>query len=188
MPDDGTADISRQCHRADLHAVLAAALMERAPGALHLDHQVVGIEESAHGARAIFANRDKVEADKLVAADGVRSAVRPLLWGEEPPRYTGQIAYRFLLDRASAAPFLGLGRGTVFLGPARTFNRYTLRSGALLYCVGIAATDAWADEGWAIPADRDEMAAAFAGWHPDVLGLIAHAPAPINWGIFDRAP
>lgn len=133
-----------------------------------------------------MANGNSVEADALVAADGVRSAVRPLLWGEEPPRYTGQIAYRFLLDRASAVPFLGLGRGTVFLGPARTFNRYTLRSGALLYCVGIAATDAWADEGWAIPADRDKMAAAFAGWHPDVLGLIAHAPHRSN-GAFSTA-
>ena len=188
LPDDGTADISRQCHRADLHAVLATTFAERAPGKLHLGHQVVGIEETASGARVVFADGATAEADAIVAADGVRSAVRPLLWGDEPPRYTGQIAYRFLLDRATAAPFLGLGRGAVFLGPQRTFNRYTLRGGALLNCVGIAATDQWVDEGWATAADRDEMAAAFVDWHPAVLGLIQQAPAPIKWGIFDRAP
>lgn len=188
LPDDGTADISRQCHRADLHAVLADAFAERIPWALHLGHRLVAIEETADGVRAVFANGDSAEGDALVAADGVRSAVRPLLWGDDAPRYTGQVAYRFLVDRAAAAPYLGLGRGAVFLGPGRTFNRYTLRAGNILNCVGIAASDAWVEEGWATPATRDELLAEFAGWHPDVTGLMTHAEAPIKWGIFDRAP
>ena len=188
LPDDGSADISRQCHRADLHTVLAGALVERAPGALHLDHHIVAIDETSHGLRAIFANGEVAEGDALVAADGVRSAVRPLLWGDEPPRFTGQVAYRFLVDRATAAPYLGLGRGAVFLGPGKTFNRYTLRAGAILNCVGIAATDAWVDDGWANPATRDELLAEFAGWHPDVTKLMTHADRLIKWGIFDRAP
>ena len=160
-PTTASPDISRQCHRADLHAILAKAF----DGPLHLGHALIGFEETTDGVRACFANGDSVEGDALIAADGVRSAVRPLLVGEEPPRFTGQIAYRFLVDRAEATPFLEHGRGAVFIGPAATFNRYTLRAGSVLNCVGIAATEGWADEGWSTPVSRDEMLATFAGWH-----------------------
>jgi salicylate hydroxylase len=187
-PDDGAADITRQIHRADLHAALAAAFTQRAPGRLHLGHRLVGLAETADGISAHFANGATVQADGLVGADGVRSAVRALLWGNESPRYTGQLAYRFLVDRAHAAPFMALGRGAVFLGPGRTFNRYTLRAGAVVNCVGIVAHPAWAEEGWSIPATRDELLADFAGWHPDVTGIMGQAHALIKWGIFDRAP
>ena len=184
LPDDGTADISRQCHRADLHGVLASAF--DAP--IHLGHSLVGIDETAHGVRATFADGSVAEGDALIAADGVRSVARGLLGATDTPRYTGQIAYRFLVDRADALPFLEHGRGAVLLGPKRTFNRYTLRGGEILNCVGIAATDAWADEGWSTPATRDEVLATFADFHPAVTGLMGRADGIIKWGIFDRAP
>ena len=187
-PDDGTADVGRQMHRADLHAVLSAAFTARASGHLYLGHSLVDIEETATAVRARFANGATAEADGLVGADGVRSAARGLLWGKEAPRYTGQLAYRFLVDRDRARPFMGLGRGAVFLGPGRTFNRYTLRSGAVVNCVGIVAHESWADDGWSTPATIDELAADFAGWHEDVTGLMGQAGALIKWGLFDRAP
>jgi salicylate hydroxylase len=187
-PDDGADDVARQCHRADLHAVLAQALAERAPGSLRLGHRLIGVDDTAGGVRARFANGDSADGEALVGADGVHSAVRPLLWGDEAPRFTGQVAYRFLIERIEAAPFLEHGRGAVFLGPGATFNRYTLRAGALLNCVGIAASDQWTDEGWSTPATREELLATFDGWHPSVTGLTERADRLIKWGIFDRAP
>ena len=187
-PDDGQADVGRQMHRADLHRVLAQAFAARAPGRLHLGHGLVDIEATPHGIRARFANGDTAEGDGFVGADGVRSQARALLWGQEAPRYTGQLAYRFLVDWEAARPFMGLGRGAVFLGPGRTFNRYTLRGGAVVNCVGIVAHEAWADDGWSTPATREELLADFAGWHPDVIGLMGQAGALIKWGLFDRAP
>lgn len=187
-PDDGKADIGRQIHRADLHRVLADALAERSPGALHLDSRLVGVEETGSGVRARFAGNSSAEADALIGADGVRSVARECLFGAQAPRYTGQIAYRFLVPREAARPFMGLGRGGVFLGPRRTFNRYTLRGGDVVNCVGIAQHEGWADDGWSTPADPAEVFDAFAGWHPDVIGLIGQAQSLIKWGLFDRAP
>lgn len=188
LPDDGTADITRQCHRADLHAILAGALARRAPDALQLNHRLAAIEQSGTSATAIFANGDRTSGDALIGADGVRSVARELLWADGEPRFTGQTAYRFLVAREEAAPFLEHGRGAVFIGPRATFNRYTLRAGAVLNCVGIAATDEWTGEGWSTPATRDEMLERFTGWHPDVTGLMAKAERAIKWGLFDRAP
>ncbi len=184
LPDDGREDISRQCHRADLHQVLTEAFT----GPIALDHRLVGIEERAHGVRADFANGRSIDADLLVAADGVRSAARPILFGDGAPRFTGQIAYRFLLDGTAARPFLGLGRGAVFIGPGRTFNRYTLRGGRVLNCVGIVASDEWVGEGWSTPATADALLADFSGWHEDVIALMQRADRLIKWGLFDRAP
>jgi salicylate hydroxylase len=188
LPDDGTDDVGRQIHRADLHAVLVAALQHRAPHCLTLGHELVGIDDTGDGVRALFGDGSVAHGDALIAADGVRSAGRRLLWGADAPRFTGQIAFRFLVPRAEAAPFMGFGRGAVLLGPGRTFNRYSLRGGALVNCVGIARHDGWTDDGWSCAAQKSEVLDVFAGWHPDVTGLIGQAGSLIKWGLFDRAP
>jgi salicylate hydroxylase len=186
-PDDGVADVGRQIHRADLHAILADACAERGEP-IALGHRLTDIVQDGGGVTALFANGTTARGDALVGADGVRSAVRGLLWGGDRPRFTGQVAYRFLVPIAAARPFMSAGRGAVFLGPQRTFNRYTLRSGSIVNGVGIVATDTWTGEGWSTPATREELAIQFSGWHSDVTGLVGAAESSIKWGLFDRAP
>lgn len=178
----------RHMHRADLHGLLASALEQRAPGSLHLDHHLVGVSESAGRVRATFANGDVAEADALVGADGVRSKVRELLWGDGAPRFTGQIAFRCLVPADVAAPFLSGGRAVLYMGPGRVLSRYTVRRNQIVNVVGISRTDGWSGEGWSTPATPEEMGALYADWHPDVTGLIARAPRAglIKWGLFDR--
>lgn len=186
-PDDGTADIGRQAHRADVHRELLDAARANGIG-VFTGHALVAIEEMAAGVGARFANGDLASGDALIGADGVKSVVRERLWGDGAPRFTGHIAYRFLVDAETARPFMGMGRSALFLGPQRTFNRYTVRGGAIVNCVGLAETSDWIDDGWSTPASRDEVLARFADFHPDVTGLIERAESRIKWGLFDRAP
>jgi salicylate hydroxylase len=186
-PDDGVADVGRQIHRADLHAILAAACAERGE-AIALGHRLIGIDQDRESVTARFADGTSACGDALVGADGVRSVIRGLLWGGDTPRYTGQVAYRFLVPIEAARPFMSFGRGAVFLGPRRTFNRYTLRGGSIVNAVGIVATDSGAGVGGATPATRDELLAQFGGWHSDVIGLLGQAESSIKWGLFDRSP
>lgn len=187
LPDDGVADVARQIHRADLHSVLAQAFSECGPAVI-TGHQLIAAEQDCAQVAAQFGNGARVAADVLIGADGVRSAVREAVISSDLPRFTGQLAFRFLVPAARAAPFMGAGRSGVYIGPRRTFNRYTLRGGAVVNCVGIVASTDWIDEGWSIPASPDEMRKSFAGWHKDVLGLIGEAEAAIKWGLFDRTP
>ena len=53
--------------------------------------------------QARFANGAQAEADALVGADGIHSAVRKVLFGPEEPRFTGCVAYRGLV-RPSGSP------------------------------------------------------------------------------------
>jgi 6-hydroxynicotinate 3-monooxygenase len=57
------------------------------PGVLKLGHEMTRFED--HGDRVVvhLADREPVEADVLVGADGLRSAVRRQLWGDQPIRH-----------------------------------------------------------------------------------------------------
>src|SRR5262245_34559291 len=60
-------------HRGDLHSALASVVPDEF---IRLDHRLVGIEQSAVGVRLAFASGTTADADAVVAADGVNSAVR----------------------------------------------------------------------------------------------------------------
>ncbi len=184
-PDHGFVK-ARHIHRADLHAILLAGVQAADPDAVITGARLTGIDDS--GAVAHFADGRRAEADALIAADGVRSTVRRLVFGADSPPFAGQIAFRCLIPRAEAAPFLGAGNAVVSIGAARIFNRYLIRGGALVNVIGIARSDSWQQEGWSTPASTEEFAAQFDGFHADVLGLIGRAPPQnlIKWGLFAR--
>src|SRR4029450_11000960 len=67
-------------HRGDLHAALVSIL----PAALvHLPPGLVGLDQTQAGVRLAFANGRTIVADAVIAADGVNSVVRTILFGEE---------------------------------------------------------------------------------------------------------
>jgi len=187
LGDDGSANIVRHIYRADLQNVLLAAF-EALGGQVLTGRRLARIAPSASHAAAHFADGSHARAALLVGADGVRSAVRAQLVPGDAPRFTGHVAYRFLVPMARAAPFMNLGRSAIFIGPRRTFNRYTMAQGTIVNGAALVETGEEVPEGWSHAAPLDELQAAFAGWHPDVTGLIGEATAIIKWGLYDRAP
>ena len=177
-----------QLHRADLHKILIEELERVAPGALSLGNRVVAVEQDAYGVDCRFADGTVARGEVLIGADGVRSSVRQLLWGDGDPRYTGRVAYRFLVPTAEISDLMDYGHAAVFQGPGCVFNRYTLRHGTILNGVGVVRSASWVDDGWSHPASREEVRSVFDGWHRAVTGLIDHADNIIKWGVFDRAP
>jgi 6-hydroxynicotinate 3-monooxygenase len=78
------------------------------PGVLKLDHRAVGFEDSERGVKVSFENREPVEADVLVGADGINSLVRSTLWGEEPVRHQRLHLVGGYLFTEGAAPTEGV--------------------------------------------------------------------------------
>ena len=78
----------------------------------------------------------------------------------------------------------------VFVGPRRHVVRYLLRGGTLMNYVAIAEHAAWESEGWSVRSTVAEVLAEFAGWHPDVVEILAATPqdACFKWGLFDHDP
>jgi 2-polyprenyl-6-methoxyphenol hydroxylase-like FAD-dependent oxidoreductase len=70
-------------HRGRLHLALYRAVKERiGADCVATDHQCVGVEQDERGARVLFRDRPPVEADIVIACDGVNSALRRQLVGD----------------------------------------------------------------------------------------------------------
>ncbi|MEL7156067.1 MAG: FAD-dependent monooxygenase [Actinomycetota bacterium] len=175
-------------HRADLHGVLARAATDCD---VRLGHRLDGFEPAGDGVRVRVADGAvSVDHDLLIGADGIHSAVRRELFGDESPRFSGNAVWRGLVDRRSI-PDIDLPRHSHgFLGPGRHFVTYYVRSGRYVNWVGVAPSDTWDIESWTAPGRLDDARADFAGWCPTVATLIdAVGDAPIyRWALFDRDP
>jgi salicylate hydroxylase len=193
--DPGKPKGAIHIHRADMHELLAARFTELAPGRLHLGKRLTDLKDASGPVQISFADGSGAHGDLLIGADGVRSVVCEKLWGGSPPRFTEQVAYRFMVPDDLAAPFMEkAGRAALFVGPGRVFTRYTLRGGKIVNCVAITQSQGWPNQdiagGWSTPGTIAEMLSLFDGWHPDVTGLMAAAPPEhlIKWALYDRPP
>jgi len=154
--------------RADLVALLAGRLPD---GVLRTGVTVTGVDAGEPGNQArpaqVSTTAGELDADLVVAADGIRSPIRTALFPGHPgPRYSGCTAWRFVAPRPgrSLDPAETWGRGSVF-------GAVPLADGRV-YCYATAFTPA---------AERCDDEAAelkrrFGGWHdpiPDLIGSVA---------------
>jgi salicylate hydroxylase len=174
-----------QMHRADLLAALARALpAER----LHLGHRLEGFEDRGDGVEARFAGGQRIEVAALIGADGIHSRVRRALFGPERPRFTGCVAYRGLVDAGRLRDLDLEVSAQVWMGPGAHFVHYFVSGRRLVNFVAVLERESWTRESWTERGDVGEAVAAFAGWHPQVRGILGGVDEVYVWALFDRAP
>lgn len=87
-------------HRGRLHAVMVRAALRRlGAGRIHLDHRLVGLQQDAQQVTLSFQDRQgrlrpAVDADIVIACDGVNSAVRRQFYPDEKPAFAGINTWR----------------------------------------------------------------------------------------------
>jgi salicylate hydroxylase len=179
-----------QAHRADLHGALADAVRAMDPGCIHTGCSFAGLAEAADGVTVTFRNGASATGDILVGSDGIRSAVRRALWGEEQVTFTGYIAWRGLVPMDRLDPAVIVPDSASFAGPARSFARYKVRGGTLVNFAAFSRREEWAEESWSVHSEIAELQAEFQDFAPEVQAIIA-ATSPercFKWGLFDREP
>lgn len=169
--------------RPELHRVLVGGLED---GMLELGRECTGFEQNDTDVVARFADGVEERADVLVGADGLRSAIRRGLFGEEPPRFAKYASWQSLVDYpADDETPEGLFR--VVWGPGARFLFY--RVGAeQLYWEGIFATEAGGEDP---PGGRKQAVLdRFGDWHGPVGSIIeATDDSSITRGdVYDRKP
>ena len=151
-------------HRADLLDALASSLDH---SAIHLGHRLTGIEEHSDRSVLAFANGAKVEAEYVIAADGVRSVIRQALYGDDNPTYTGQMVWRALLNGNDVPADVLEPTGHIqWVGPGCHLLAYYIRGRKLVNIVTQEDTDKWVEEGWSTRGDPDEMRLSFPNPEP----------------------
>ncbi len=171
-------------HRADLMDAIASGLD---PATIHLGHRLTGIEERGDRVALTFANGANIEADIVIGADGVRSVIRPALYGDDNPTYTGQMVWRALLKGSDIPSDLLDPAGHIeWVGPGCHLNAYYLRGHDVVNIVTQEDTAKWVAEGWSTPGDPDEMRASFPNPEPRLKKLLSVVTECSKWGLFTR--
>lgn len=177
-------------HRANLFEILSDAVAAIDPTALRLGRNLLGFDQDSGGVVARFDDGSRVAGSALIGCDGIRSIVRAQMFGDEQPRYTGRVVYRFLVPMDAARPFMSAGSSNSYVAPGKSLLRYVIRKGSLVNCVAFTRSESWEGEGWAHRVPTEELLSLFEGWHPDVIGLAHQAPleGTAKWALYDRDP
>src|SRR4051812_18132186 len=171
-------------HRADFVDFLAANLPA---GIVHTGHHAVGFEQNDDYARVEFANGASVEADVVVAADGIHSELRPHVFPPSKPVFHGTISYRGLVPR-ERIPGWPMDRWQMWAGPSKHFLVFPVRHGTMVNYVGFVPTDAEMKESWSAPGDPAVLRREFEGWDPRIGNVLAQVDKTIRWALSDREP
>ena len=167
-------------HRAELHSALLVAFGR---DAVRLAAEVSGFQDTGFGVQVRLADGGQEEADLLIGADGLRSAVRGLLVGDGLPVYRGFTAWRGEIQPGEVDVEPGSGRN--WWGVGGEFLAFTLTDGRL-YWAGTANAPAGAGPG--AGGHKQDVLERFAGWQPEILTMVrATAPdAILRTDIHDR--
>ena len=172
-------------HRADLLDVLLGGLGN---GGFRLNAHVDSFEQDADGVTITLSDGSTAAGDVLVGADGIHSTVRAQLFGQQLPRYTGNVAWRGLVPAERVAD-LDLGCVTgVWIGPNRSIVQYYVAAGKTFNWIGISRSEQPARESWLAEGRIEDALAEYAGWHDTIRTIIGATPRVLRQALYDRAP
>ncbi|MGH3421935.1 MAG: FAD-dependent monooxygenase, partial [Streptosporangiaceae bacterium] len=171
-------------HRADLIDVLRRAVPD---DRIHPGHRAVSFDQDADRARVVFENGAVAEADMVVAADGIHSALRRFVTEPTAPVFSGQISYRGVLD-TSRVPWWPERIFQVWMGEGKHVIVFPVRAGRMLNFVCFVPAAQEMRESWSAPGDPDALRAAFEGFADPVTSLLRQVDSTFWWGLYDREP
>jgi salicylate hydroxylase len=181
-------------YRPDLHNMLRRAAGDTP---IHLGRHCIGADTVNGTAVARFADGASAEADIVVGADGIRSAIRAQHFGDGAPRFTEMMAWRAIVPMECVPTRIGPG-GEVAVPHGEYFGWIGPNGHVICYPIGVDGdklnifgghvTDQWVEESWSVPSSREELIAAKAGWNDAALDMFRHVEHVFKWGIYDRDP
>lgn len=174
-------------HRADLLDILVNAASRHPDIGLSLDARIAGYEHGGDGVIVHSHKGEPLTANLIVGADGIHSAIRQQMLGEEAARYTGNTAWRLTVpvDRLDKAP---PPTACVWAGRRRHAVTYYLQGGKLANFVGVVEQASPPAESWTETGTRQQALADFAGWDITITELINKADTHFRWALHDRLP
>ena len=152
----------RFMHRADLIAVL-----EKACRAFGVTIHLGSVVDSAD-----------LTADLVIGAEGIKSGTRAALNGDADPFFTGQVAWRAIVDAPTADQV-----AQIWMAPRRHVVTYPLPGGRV-NIVAVQERAQWANEGWNHRDDAANLRQVFRDVSPPLMSLLSKVETVHLWGLF----
>ncbi|GAQ07121.1 6-hydroxynicotinate 3-monooxygenase [Aspergillus lentulus] len=165
-------------HRADLHN----ALIEKA---IALENVQVRVNSTVTRVQfdppaVTLADGTVVQADVVLAADGIKSSIRDQLLGKDATKAipTGDAAYRIMLPRSAMEndpelkQLIDEPQATRWIGPYRHIIAYPVRNHQLYNIVLLHPDRTDVEESWTTRGSKQMMVDDYRGWDRRVTKLI----------------
>jgi salicylate hydroxylase len=175
-------------HRRDLHGALYEACMQQSNVTFVEDpKEVTGFREVTDRVIVECADGSTYEADALIGADGLRSAVRGQIVADGSPRVSGHVVYRGLVPFDEVIERNYQNSMVIYVGPGLHLVQYRLRGGTVMNNVATFESPAF-NRGENEFGGTDELFSMFDQCDPRVKGLLRYISLDKNWILHDRDP
>ena len=175
-------------HRADVHLSLLEGAQETGRVSFHTRTRVERIEqdEATGTVSAIDQNGRRWAGQALIGAEGGKSVLRAQ-YVNDPPRVTGHVVYRAVVDRADFPENLRWNAASLWAGPKCHLVHYPLRGGEQYNVV--VTFHSRQQETWGVTdGSKEEVESYFQGICPKARQLIDLPKSWKRWATADREP
>lgn len=173
-------------HRADVHLSLLEGAQETGRVQFLTNTRLERIEQNADGVIAYDQNGKAHRGVALIGADGVKSVVREA-FVNDPPRITGHVVYRAVVDKADFPTDLQWNAASLWAGPKCHLVHYPLRGGEQ-YNVVVTFHSRQQEQWGVTEGSKEEVQSYFQGISPRPRQLIDLPKSWKRWATADREP
>ncbi|WP_011301910.1 3-hydroxybenzoate 6-monooxygenase [Cupriavidus necator] len=173
-------------HRADIHLSILEAVQDHPLITFRTSTRVEKLEQGERGVTVIDQRGECHVADAVVGCDGVKSAIRQTLIGDEA-RVTGHVVYRALVDVEDMPKDLQVNAPVVWAGPNCHLVHYPLRGGQQYNLV--VTFHSREKEEWGVKdGSKEEVLSYFEAIHPLPHQMLDRPSSWKRWATADREP
>lgn len=175
-------------HRADIHGSLLEGAVETGRVEFFTNTRIEKVEqdEAARTVTAIDQNGQRWVGQALIGADGGKSVVRAQ-YVNDPPRVTGHVVYRAVVDKADFPDDLKWNAASLWAGPKCHLVHYPLRGGEQ-YNVVVTFHSRQQEQWGVTDGSKEEVESYFQGISPKARQLIELPKSWKRWATADREP
>ena len=183
-------------HRGELHETVFNYARDELGIPIHLGQHVEQYFEDEGKAGIVLKTGERVEADIVIGADGVRSKARELVLGYvDKPKSSGYAVWRAWFSNKD---MITDPRTREFCENGDTFNGWIGPDVHFLFSTIKGGTDCcWVlthrdehdiDESWSFPGKLEDVYKVLEGWDPICRAIVEKTPALVDWKLVYRDP
>ena len=173
-------------HRVDVHLSLLEGAQETGKVEFHTSTRVERVEQDENSVTVTDQNGKTYRGIALIGADGGKSVIRTQ-YVNDPPRVTGHVVYRSVIDKAEFPKDLQWNAASIWVGPNCHLVHYPLRGGEQ-YNVVVTFHSRNKEEWGVTEGSREEVQSYFTEICPKARQLIDLPKQWKRWATADREP
>ncbi|KAL1848896.1 hypothetical protein Daus18300_013455 [Diaporthe australafricana] len=183
-------------HRGELHQVIFDYARDELGIPIRLGENVAEYFETDDKAGIVLKGGERIVADVVVGADGVRSKARELVLGyEDKPKSSGYAVWRAwfantdMIKDPRTKEFCENGDTfNGWIGPDVHFLFSTIKGGSDCCWVLTHKDEHDIDESWSFPGKLEDVYKVLDGWDPICKAIVEKTPSLVDWKLVYRDP